>query len=272
MVTMSNVWDRTTDVLRGRGGILASIAVATLFLPAIVSNAVTLFLMPGSTTFVMVGAVVTIVVLLLSMWGQLVLVAVASDPETTRTQAAARATARFPALIAVSIIAFLVLLLLFVPIGAAIGMSGIDFAAVTRTGAMPNIGRGTITFLSLYGLMILIAGLFVGVRMVLLNAVVLNERLALGAFRRSWSLTRGLTWRLVGVVVLYVIVVGVAASAAQFVSGAIVGLIADSATTTAFLASVVAAVVTTIFSVVAAVFTAQLYVAVTQRGIATVFA
>lgn len=70
---------------------------------------------------------------------------------------------------------------------------------------------------------------------------------------------------------LYVIVLLVAVSAAQFIAGAMFGLLLGSGATAAFIAAAAAGVVTTIFSVLAAVFTAQLYVAVTQRGVATVF-
>ncbi len=35
MVKMGNVWDRSTEVLSGRGGMLAGIAIPTLFVPAV---------------------------------------------------------------------------------------------------------------------------------------------------------------------------------------------------------------------------------------------
>lgn len=271
MVTMSNVWDRTTEVLRGRGGVLASIAVLALYLPGLVRDAVTLVATPGSSSFALLTGVLTILVLIVSIWGQLALIAVATDPATTRSNAAAQATARLPSALAVTIVALLVVLALFVPVGAAIGLSGADFSGMTTTGAFPSVGGGTIAFVLLYTLLLAIVGIAVAARLLLVNAVVLNERRALGAFRRSWKLTRGLTWRIVGVFLLYIVVVGVAVSAAQFIAGAVFGLLLDSGPVATFLTAAVAGVVTTIFSVIAAAFAAQLYVAVTRRGVATVF-
>ncbi|WP_374945061.1 glycerophosphoryl diester phosphodiesterase membrane domain-containing protein [Sphingomonas sp.] len=272
MVSMSNVWDRAMDVVRGRTGVLASIAASTLFLPALVRDAVTLLLTPGSTGFALAGGLLAIVAALIALWGQLALLAVATDPATTHADATRQATARFPVALAVTIVAILVVMMLLVPVGVVVGLSGADFTAMGTRGTLPDIGGGTAAFLALYALALLIAGLLIGVRLVLTNAVVLNERRGLGAFRRSWELTRGLTWRLVGVVLLYLVVIGVAVSAAQFITGAVFGLLLDSSATVAFLAAAAAGVVTTIFSVIAAAFTAQLYVAVTQRGVAAVFA
>ncbi len=271
MVTMSNVWDRTTEVLRGRAGLLASIAALTLFMPGVVRDGVTAFLTPGSTAFVAVGGLVSIVVAIIALWGQLALLAMSNDPTTTRSDAYAQASARLLPAIGVTIVAILVAMLFVLPVAVAIGLSGADFSTMTTTGAMPDIGGGTAAFIGLYALFLFAFGLFIIARIMLVNVVVLNERRGLGAFRRSFELTRGLTWRIIGVLILYVIVLAVAASAAQFITGAVFGLLLDDARTTTFLAAVVAGVVTTIFSVIAAVFTAQLYVAVAQRGVATVF-
>lgn len=271
MVSMSNVWDRAMDVVRGRTGVLASIAALTLFLPGLVRDAVTLLLTPGSTGFALAGGVLAIVAALIALWGQLALLGVATDPVTTRADAIRQASARFPAALAVTIVAILVVLLLFVPVGVAIGLSGADFTAMGTRGTLPDIGGGTVAFLGLYALVLLVAAALIGVRLVLTNTIVLNERRGLGAFRRSWELTRGLTWRIIGVVLLYLVVVGVAVSAAQFITGAVFGLLLDSTATVAFLAAAAAGAVTAIFSVIAAAFIAQLYVAVTQRGVAAVF-
>jgi hypothetical protein len=271
MVTMSDVWDRAMDVVRGRTGQLASIAALTLFLPGLVRDALPLVAAPGSVGFAAAGGLLAIAVLLVAMWGQLALLATATDPATTRADAARQASARFPAALAVTIVAVLVVLAVFLPLIAAIVLSGADLSSMGTTGAMPDIGRGTLTFVALYILLLMIAGLVVTARFILTNAVVLNERRGLGAFGRSWQLTRGLTWRLIGVMLLYIVVVLVAMSAAQFITGAVLGLILGRTAWVVFLTAAVGGVVTTIFSVIATAFTAQLYVAVTDRGVATVF-
>lgn len=271
MVTMSNVWDRATEVVRGRAGQLASIAALTLFLPAVVRDAVPLVATPGSTGFAIVGGLLAVAVLLVAIWGQLALLATATDPQTTRADAYAQASARFPASLGVTVVAILVAVALFIPIGVAIGLSGADFSGVSTTGRMPDLGGGTVAFVALYTLALLVVGIWIAARLTLTNAVVLNERLGLGAFARSWQLTRGLTWRIVGVFLLYIVVLLIAASAAQFITGAVFGLILGRTPLVVFLTAVVGGAVTTVFSVLASAFIAQLYVAVTQRGVATVF-
>jgi hypothetical protein len=271
MVTMSDVWDRAMDVLRGRTGQLAGVAALTLFVPGLIRNAVPLFAAPGSIGFALVGGVVAIVVLLIAVWGQLALLAIATDPRTSRTDATRQATARFPAVLAVTIVAVLIAVALMIPFVIAIVLSHADVSAMSSTGSMPDIGGGTATFLLLYLLALAAAGLAIVARLLLTNAVVLNERRALGAFRRSWQITRGLTWRIIGVLVLYLIVLGIAMSAAQFITGAVFGLLLGRTALVAFLAAAAGGAVTTIFSVMGTAFIAQLYAAVTDRGVATVF-
>jgi hypothetical protein len=271
MVTISNVWDRATDVVRGRMGQMAGIAALTLFLPQVVQSAVPLFTAPGSTAFALGVGLLAIAAGALAIWGQLALLATASDPSATQSDAYARATARFPAALAVTIVAVLAVVVLFIPFVVAVGLSGADFSGMANTGQMPDIGGGTIAFIALYALALLIVGLAVTARLFLTNAVVLNERRGLGAFARSWQLTSGLTWRLVGVLLLYGIVVGIATSAARFLTGAVFGLALGRTATTTFLAATASSAVATVFSVLAAAFVAQLYVAVTDRGVAAVF-
>lgn len=271
MVTMSNVWDRAMDVVRGRAGQMAGVAALTLFLPRLVQGAVPVFAAPGSTAFALGVGLLAIVAAVVAIWGQLALLATASDPSATQGDAYARATARFPAALAVTVVAVLVVIALFIPFGVAIGLSGADISGFSASGQMPDIGGGTIAFLLIYSLLLLIVGVAVAARLFLLNAVVLNERRGLGAFARSWQLTTGLTWRLVGVLLLYGIVVGVATSAARFLTGAVFGLALGRTATTAFFAAAASSAVATVFSVIAAAFVAQLYVAVTDRGVAAVF-
>ena len=109
--------------------------------------------------------------------------------------------------------------------------------------------------------------LFVGARLLPLYAVVLEERLAVAAIARCWRLTRRHTWRLVGTVLLFVVVLMIATWAAQSVSGLIFRLIlgGNAQATVALLAAAVAQAVSAALTLVAIVFSAQLYVALVAR-------
>ncbi|WP_267393980.1 MULTISPECIES: glycerophosphoryl diester phosphodiesterase membrane domain-containing protein [unclassified Sphingomonas] len=267
MVKMGNVWDRTSEVLSGRAGMLAGIAVPTLLVPTIVRDAYVAYATPGTVSFALVGGLLSIVVLVVMLWGELAIIAAASHPTTGRTEAQALASKRLLPLIGVSLVLGLIITLLFVPALVALGASGMDWRAMAA-GAMPAAARpGALAFAGLYSFVAGIIAFFVFARLAVLNAVVLHEQRGLGALRRSWQLTRGHTWRIVGVLILFSIVFGIAVMAASSVSGLIFRLIlgSDATATVTFLAGVVGSIVSTIFTTIALAFVAQLYVAFVAR-------
>lgn len=262
MVRMGDVWDRTTQVLSGRGGALATIAALTIFLPSVVSAGFTAYAGKANAETSAIGGLIGIVVALIAIWGQLVLIALSSDPATTTDGANAIARGRLLPAIGVALAIGVVFGVLLVPILVAVAATGLT-PEMMQAGVMPTITPGIALFLALYGLAFLLFFLFFSARMALWTPVVVNERRGLGAIRRSFALTRGITFRVIGVVLLYLIVLLVAAGAARSVTGVVFGLILghDAVATVTFLAAIAGSVVATALAVVAAVFTAQLYVA-----------
>ena len=104
-VTMTTVWDRTSEVLAGRLGILGSIALATLWLPAVIRQAIGGALVGTAPTAGVNGGagalvgLLSIVVAVIGLWGKLALVAVASDPATGTADAYRLAGGRLPLLV-----------------------------------------------------------------------------------------------------------------------------------------------------------------------------
>lgn len=267
MVRMGMVWDRAVEVLRGRTDILVWIAAVGIFLPAVVNNALAAYGQSQGRAgvgagFALLTGLVAIAVLLASIWGQLALLAVATHPQTTRSDAAHQATRRLGPALAVVIVLVLLFALLLVPPVIALVRAGVD---VSNPAAMASIPPGASGFIGIYVLVLIPLLFWVSARLILVNPVVLNERRGLGAIRRSFQLTRGLTWRIIGVMLLFAVVLLVATLAVQAVTALVFRLIlgADSLALVGFLAAAAGAVVTTAMSVVAAAFTAQLYVATT---------
>ena len=259
MTTMGNVWDRTVAVLEGRGGMLAGIAATALFLPAVVRAAAQAYVDRTSPPgLILLGALVTIVALVVAVWGHLAVLAAASDPAIHRGDAARMASRRLLPALGLLLLVLLVLGLLFAPMLVVMAGSGVDMTAMAA-GGNPTIPPQLGLFVGLYTIVFLIVALVVGTRLVLLYPVVLLEQAGLGAFARSVRLTRGLTWRILGVLLLYGIVILVAAGAAKLVAGTVAGLLLGPSATAAFLAAVAGDLVATALSVVAIVFTAQLY-------------
>lgn len=270
MVKIGSVWDSTTDVLAGRAALLVPLAALTFFLPAVLQNALKLY---GGTSpgIAVAGLFVGIAILLISLWGQLATLAIASDPNTTLQTAGQRATRRLPADLLVLLVLGGLALLLFVPIVIALTATGYDFAALSAwngAGPLPPLSPGAAAFVGLYVLILIAGGLWVSARLFLVNAVVLNERRGIGAIGRSFQLTRGLTFKLIGVALLFVVVFLVAALAAQSVVGLVARLLLGPAniTTAKFLAAVAGAALMAAFTVVVQVFAARLYAAVRDAG------
>lgn len=268
MVKMGYVWDRTVDVLGGRSGMIAPIALLGIFLPTVVRDGFVAFSTPGTAMVVLVGAVLAIVALVVMIWAQLAIIAIATDPATDAAAARRQASVRVLPALGITIVLITVALLLLVPPALVLISSGIipyvNFSAAGSAvmRAAPSAG-GAAQFAIVYFTLYLLVFIWISARLVLLNPVVLNERRGMGAIRRSVQLTRGLTWRIIGVLILFAVVLTVSTWAAQSVTGVVFRLVlgADRIALATFLAGIAASLVSTIFTALAAVFTAQLYVA-----------
>lgn len=263
-VSIGNVWDSTTDVLAGRGALIVPVAAGAFLLPGAVQAAVSSY---GGTSPAIagVGLVVAIVALVAALWGQLTIIGIASDPDATRHIAGRAARRRLPAALLVSLVLGVVAVVAVLPIIGALAASGFDFAAASKGagGGEPSIGPGTGLFCLFYGLALMVAGLWLGARLIVLSPVVLHERLGIGAIGRSLSLTRGLTLKMIGTALLLLVVYAVAALAAQYVVFIPLRLLLGPAriATATWLGAIAAATVGAVFSTVVAVFTARLYAA-----------
>ncbi len=280
MVTMSAIWDRTAEVLRGRGSMLAGIAALLLFLPAVVQAAVSAYA-GGSPAALGVAGLVGIGVAVLAFSGNLALVAAASDPLIDRQAAFAVGGRRLALMIGLSLLVGLAVVLIAAPgIAMLVGGAGanasrlatltVDDAAAFAAGASPGLILAGSLYLFLFGL----AAFWISARLALFVPVLANERRGLGSIARSVELTRGLTWRIIGVILLFLILLLVALSAAQLVVAVIARLLlgAGGIPTAQFVGAVAGAAVTAGATVVSSTFVAQLYRVVSGREAAHAFA
>lgn len=262
MISIGTIWDRTTDVLAGRAGILATVAVALLFLPAVVQPLLAGGLESGGGASIL-RSLLTIVVSVLTIWGTLALTAVASDPAVTRDRAFAVGLARLGAAFGALVMVVAVAIIAAVPGIALLATANFDWARAQQGLDQPQLDAARAGWALLYFVAYLLFWLWASARLVPLLPIVVNERLGLGAFRRSLALTRGATLKLVGVILLYAIVLSVAVLAASSIVGLVFRLILGSEAlgTVAFLAGLAVAAITALFSVVQSVFGAQFYLA-----------
>ena len=267
-VSMDAIWERSTAVLDVRGALLGRIAALTIFLPMLVQGALAAYLSPGSVAGSLIAALAALAALVAAVWGQLAILAAAADPAVDRAAAQRQANVRLPAALGVGLVLLLIATVVALPLIVALAGAGTDWSAVVAgTAAAPSMPPGRTAFVVLYGVIFGIVMLFAGARLAEVNPVVLHERLGARSIARSWRLTRGHTWRIVGVMLLFGIVLAVASGAAQAVTGIVARLILgpDALPTVDFLAAAAGAAVSTAFAVIALVFIAQLYAALAVR-------
>jgi len=264
-IRIGEVWDSTLDAARGRARVIAPIALAALFVPGAVLNAVALFGGEGAAVPYALG---TLAATALVIWGLLAIAAVVTDPATTRADAVAQANRRFGAAIANGVVLGLVVLVALLPAVIALAGAGIDWGALQ--GPQPNIARalagaspGAIRFASLYGLVFVGLWLWLMGRTALTYPVALNERRGLGAVGRSFQLTRGAGAKLMAVFLLFLVVLRLLTAAVQGAVAVPVRLLLGrgSEATALFAGGLAAGLVSTALVALFCIFTGRLYVA-----------
>jgi hypothetical protein len=282
MVTMSTVWDRSTEVMAGRFGMLATIAGLLGVLPRVLQSTLVpprivagMAMAPGPAAAASgVAALASLVVALCAIWSGLALVAAASSPAIDSVGAALATSARrLPVAIGLTLlIGIVAVVVLIVPI-VILGASGMNMAAL-RTGDVAHaFSPGAVLGVVIGFLIALIVGLWLTARLFLFNPVLVNERRGFGSIARSFALTRGLTWRLIGVLLLFGIVFLVLTMAVGSVAGILFGLLLGSGAPTAalVLTQLTTSTVSAGFAIVFATFSAQLYRSITGTEAAEAF-
>lgn len=278
MVSVGTVWDRTVDFVRDHLGAAMPVLLVTQFAAPAISgslNGVRADASGGVAAGLGLLALATVVI---SLWGALYLIGFAAQPSGREDRHAAFriANSRFLPLIGITVAIIVLLSILALPGVLLAAASGFDFRAIaTGTSLDPaefsKLGTAVLYFLAL--------GLFVlwgSARLLPINAVVAMERNGLGAIPRAFALTRGMTWKLIGLILLYAIVAGIAISAARFVVGGVFALLTgnDGGLSIAAVAEAAAvAAVSAVLALYQSAFIGKLYRAIVgEQDDAAVFA
>lgn len=271
MVDMSNVWDRTSEFLGDNANALLPIVLIALLVPHSVSALVSGAAPPMNATLV---TAIALICALVTLWGQLAVVALALDTDGGRSGAVGTATRSFGRTVAVMLILLAAVAIAAAPIIGVMAANGVDFSKLgSGNAALANLSAGTALFASLYGIAALIVILVVGVRLALVYPVIVAEGGVVAAIRRSWALSRGIVWKMIGVWLLFVIVYLVAAAAITSGIGTVIGLFAnmqDPFSIGRIVVAILSGVVSTLFTLIVAAFSAKLYRAATaaREGVA----
>ena len=264
MVSMSAVWDRTTEFLSDNLAGVTPIAVGALFLPVSLKGNLQPLAATATDGPRLAIAAIGLLLSIIILWGSLVLIAMAADAARTDRDARALAMRRLPMAVLVWLILLVILVVLVLPFLFILSAYHVDVAGMAN-GVRQPLPDGIALPLIVCGVIILPLALWIWARFasVLLPVVVAEQR-GMAAFSRSFALTGGLALRIIGVFILYFAVSQVASLATKTVFGSVLRLLdsGDGAVSLAgVLTAVAVGVVETIFSVLIAVFTAKLYVA-----------
>ncbi|UYY59885.1 hypothetical protein [Sphingomonas sp. S2-65] len=263
MVKMGTVWDRTAEFLGDNVSAILPVALFAFFVPASIGGNFAALRAGGGPTLPMVLALVELAFAVLSLWGTLAITAMGLDLVSDRS-AGRVALSRLPAAVLVIVVLLAGVLLLAAPIPAVLAATGHDLWAMPR-GEDFALNRPEAIFSAIYLVVLIGVTLWFGARLAVVTPAIVRERGALGSIARAWRLSRGHGWRILGVLVLYVVVSWVAQLAAQTVFGSVFELVAggagDGVTLAGVLTATVVAAVQAAFQVVLAAFTAKLYLA-----------
>lgn len=266
IATMSTVWDRTTDFLSDNVAALTPIVLLGIFVPlTLLGNLMPLMGSSGQVADWTLGAIV-FVLALVTTWGGIAITALAFDPVAGRVAAVATANRRILPVVGIGIVTTLAVIVLAAPIGVALGLSGLDMAAMAAGKPPAGSANGwALSFATFYMIALALFLLWGYARLVLLiTPIMVMERRGLGVYARAFVLTRGIAWKVIGVLILYAVVSWVASAAAKTVFGSVFGLLIGGQgpiTLASVLTQIVAAAVSTLFSVLSVAFVAKLYLA-----------
>lgn len=217
MLSIGKAWDETKAALSGCRRQLVPLSLGLVLLPATIAAMVQPRVPAGEQpplgawTLVMLAAVIAMIA------GQMAIVLLANGWRGSLGEALARAARRVPTMllavlmIATAAVALMIVVLALIGLGTG-GDGRFDPASLN--------GFGWALILAVTGLM-----LFISVRLLVLMPVIAEgSEGALASIRRSWAMTRGNFWKLLGFLVLMLLIFLVIALAAGAVVGSAVTL------------------------------------------------
>ena len=257
-VSLSRAWEESRGIFARDGGLLSAVALALLVLPQIVAG----LAMPANESDPSLGArLIALAGALIGVVGQLAIVRLALGPSTTVGQAIRHGASRFPALIGALMLLVLALAAIFIPLMAVLLAAGL--VEVPATGQQPDASFALVAFL------LLIACLLIAVRFMLTVPVASAEKVGpIGVIKRSWRLTAGRFWPLLGLELLLLVAAVFLLLSAQVVGGTL-GAIAGDLKPFSLPALIVAMVVglaQAVFTVLASLMLTRVYVQVAGGG------
>lgn len=254
MISMNQVWDDAVAFIKRERALIVPLALATLLVGDVLvtlagtsRNAETPDL--GSTIVMLIGAFWSLV-------GQMAIIALVLSPGMSVGEALTRGASRIGKVLLIGLVVGLGSLVVVVPFLSLLMANGINPSEPGSLQRLPG-------WASLIALILVAVLIWVSVRLLLLNALIVDRNPGVfAALRTAFGLTRGIASRLAVVFLVYLLVIATLGGAVKFVLGsmfALLGAAMGSPFAGAVLTALGTGVITAALSATAAIFLATLY-------------
>lgn len=252
-MSVSKAWEDSRRILAGDGRLLIAVALGLLVLPGVVSGVV---LPPAGSEPSVAARILSLVAAFIGIIGQLALVRLAIGPSTTVGQSIAHGARRFPATLGALILLMVAIALFLIPIMMVLIAAGLIEMPTAGVQPSPSFGLAV--------LVLVIASLLVAVKFMLSVPIASAEDIgSFAILKRSWQMTKGNYWGLLGLEVLLLIAALALLLSAEAVGGVIAQAIGGDVapfTVAALILSLFTALAQAAFTVLATVMLARIYV------------
>lgn len=251
-ISMSAIWDESIALVKRERHLLVPLALATIGIGSAASALIQPE--PGQAGSVTIAFVATLAANLLKLIGSLAIIALVLRPGFSVAEAIRLALARMPKMLGLILLYFLAILVILLP--AVLAANPASLSAKTALQDIPPRAL----LLALIGLFVII---YSGMRLVTLNVIIIDRDPPLwNAVKAAFAQSRGLTIKLVGVLLLFVFVNAVVTGATVAVLGSLFALL-GKALALPLLGKTVAALaggmIEALMSILLAVFISKLY-------------
>lgn len=256
-LSITTAWNESAEFLKNHFGSLFTIAVAFITLPQVALQALgpTAATVPGETPQPGLWMILLPIVLVLGIAGSLAISTLALGREKVVGDAIRHGFRRFLPMLGTVLLLVAAASLVLVPVAMLTGIQPNDLTAPTPAKA----GR-----IALVLLLVLAVGLFFAVRLLLLTPVAAAEPVGpVAIITRSWNLTGGHFWKLLGFVALVTVAASVVTMVATLITGLIVALIAgppDPGSVSSLVVLLVTGLVNAAFVVLMTTIVARIYI------------
>ena len=254
-LSISNAWNETTGVVKRNAQLLFPIAFLLVALPSAMMQAAMPVAQAGAAPeFGLLGLVLIPVVVVLSILGSLAISYLALRPQATGGDALSRGAKRLLPVLGAGVLLIIAFILLSIPFVLLFYVAAGGAAATAET-----MGGGAFLVMLVWAL----AFVALWVRLMLITPVAAGEDGGpVAIIRRSWNLTAGHFWKLLGFVVLIAILFLVVTLAITAVGGILIFAIAGTpqpGSVASFLMLLLSAVLNTVVTVYFTSLIARIY-------------